>query len=83
MLTGGEVHVLDLALRALYRLRDELGLDGHIVGHVHALHEIADAGHLVAAELAHEVVLEGEVELRAARVALTAGAAAQLVVDTA
>ena len=83
VLTGGEVHVLDLALRALNRLGDELGLDGHVVGHVHALHEIADAGHLVAAELAHEVVLKREVELRAARVALTAGAAAQLVVDTA
>ena len=83
VLTGSEVHVLDLALRALNRLGDELGLDGHVVGHVHALHEVADAGHLVAAELAHEVVLEGKVELRAARVALTAGATAQLVVDAA
>src|SRR5262252_3191611 len=32
-------------------------------------------------KIAHQVVLEGEVELRAAGIALAAGAAAQLVVD--
>ena len=42
------------------------------------LHE---ALHALAAEDAHQVVLEGEEEARLARVALTAGAAAQLVVD--
>ena len=38
---------------------------------------------LVGAEDAHQVVFEREEELRAARIALTAGAAAQLVVDAA
>ena len=43
----------------------------------------ADAVHPVAAEQAHEVVLEREVELRQARVALASGTAAELVVDAA
>ncbi len=43
----------------------------------------ADGVHAVAAEQAHEVVFERQVELRGARVALTAGTAAQLVVDAA
>ena len=38
--------------------------------------------HARAAEQAHKVVFERQVELRGARVALTAGTAAQLVVDT-
>ena len=38
-------------------------------------------GDPVAREALHEVVLEGQVEARRARVALAAGAAAELVVD--
>src|SRR5690606_2589361 len=49
--------------------------DGDVV-----LHEALDVG---AAEDAHQVVVEREVEARGARVALTAGAAAELVVDAA
>ena len=41
------------------------------------------AVHAVGAEDAHQVVLQRQVELRAARIALAAGAAAQLVVDAA
>ena len=81
VLAGREVHRLDLALRALDRLGDEAGLDGHVVGDLRALHHPADAVHAVAAEQAHEVVLEREVELRDAGVALASGTAAQLVVD--
>ena len=47
------------------------------------LHERRDAVHPIAAEQAHEVVLEREVELRHARVALTTGTATKLVVDAA
>ena len=58
-------------------------LDGHVVAHVGRDHHLGDAVHLVAAEQAHEVVLERQVELGLARIALTAGTATQLVVDTA
>ena len=58
-------------------------LDGHVVAHVGRDHHLGDAVHLVAAEQAHEVVLERQVELGLAWIALTAGTAAQLVVDTA
>ena len=44
------------------------------------LHEVRDA---LAAEQAHEVVLQREIEARLARVALTAGTAAELIVDAA
>ena len=49
-------------------------------GQLEALHDVVDP---VAREQAHEVVLAGEVEARLARVALAAGAAAELVVDAA
>ena len=39
VLSGGEVHRLDLALRALDRLADEARLDGHVVGDLRALHQ--------------------------------------------
>ena len=81
-LTHGEVDALDLVLGALDGLGDDLVLDGHVVAHVGRDHHLGDAVHLVAAEQAHEVVLERQVELGLARIALTAGAAAQLVVDT-
>ena len=57
-------------------------LDGQVV-HIGRRHEVRDAVHLVAAKEPHEVVLEREVELRLTGIALTAGAAAELVVDTA
>ena len=81
-LAHGEVDALDLVLGALDGLGDDLVLDGHVVAHVGGDHHLGDAVHLVAAEQAHEVVLERQVELGLARIALTAGAAAQLVVDT-
>ena len=81
VLAGGEVHGLDLALGALDALGDHLGLDGHVIVNLCALHETADAVHAIAAKEPHEVVLEREVELRGSRVALTAGTAAELVVD--
>ena len=81
-LTHGEVDALDLVLGALDGLGDDLVLDGHVVAHVGGDHHFGDAVHLVAAEQAHEVVLERQVELGLARIALTTGAAAQLVVDT-
>ena len=82
VLTRCEVHAFDLALRGLDGLGDHGGLNGHVVGHVGLLHHGADLVHARAAEQAHKVVFERQVELRGARVALTAGTAAQLVVDT-
>ncbi len=57
---------------------DHLRLDRHVVGHVEAAQERVDH---VGLEQPHEVVLERQVELRLAGVALTTGSTAQLVVD--
>ena len=73
-----EVEALDARLRALDRARHELRLDGHVLVQPQALHE---PGHPFVGEALHEVVIEREVEPRRARVALSAGAATQLVVD--
>ena len=59
--------------------RDDLRLDGDVVGNA-ARHEALGRARV---EQAHEVVGEREVEPALARVALTAGTTAQLVVDAA
>src|SRR5690606_9318011 len=70
---------LDLALRGGDRAGDHLGLQG-VIPHPGGRHDaVDDAG----VEAAHEAVLEGEVEAALPRVALTSGAAAELVVDPA
>ena len=78
------VLLLDLALRVLDLLREHLRLDRLFLAVValraEAVEDLVDP---VAGEQAHEVVLGGEEEARLARVALAAGAAAQLVVDPA
>ena len=83
-LADQEVLLLDLALGLLDLLREDPGLDrllvALVVGGAEALEDVVDP---VAGEQAHEVVLAGEEEARLARVALAAGAAAQLVVDAA
>ena len=78
VLAGDEVLLLDLLLGALDLAREDRRLHRLVVRDLEALHDPVDA---VAGEEPHEVVLRGEVEARLARVALTAGAAAQLVVD--
>src|SRR5690606_21484140 len=72
------VAALDLRLCAANRARDGLRLDREVVGA--AAHERLSGTRV---EQAHEVVLQREVEAALARVALTAGATAQLVVDAA
>ena len=59
-------------------LRHHAVLDRHAFFHAELLHQAGDA---VGPEDAHQVVFERQVEARRARVALAAGAAAQLVVD--
>ena len=78
VLADGEVLRLDLLLRALDGARHHAVLDRHAFFHAEPLHQAGDA---VGPEDAHQVVFEREVEARRARVALAAGAAAQLVVD--
>ena len=80
LLADVEVARLDLLLRHLQRLVHPRM--GDRLTFLQA-ERLQDAVHAVGAEDAHQVVVEREVELRAARVALTAGAAAQLVVDAA
>src|SRR6201999_3762727 len=78
------VLLLDLALGVLDLLREHLRLDRLLFAVValgtEAIEDLVDP---VAGEQAHEVVLGGQEEARLARVALAAGAAAQLVVDPA
>ena len=65
-------------------LREHLGLDRLLVPVlVDGAEAVEDVVDPVAGEQAHEVVLGGEEEARLARVALAAGAAAELVVDAA
>ena len=80
MFADGEVLRFDLLLRALDGARDHAVLDRHVLFHAEPLHQAGDA---IRPEDAHQVVFERQVEARRARVALTAGAAAQLVVDAA
>ena len=78
VLADVEVARLDLLLRLLQRLVDP-GMDDRLVLLQAELGQ--HAVELVGPEDAHQVVFEREEELRAARIALAAGAAAQLVVD--
>src|SRR5438477_4742577 len=80
MLADLEVVVLDALLGGGDGARHELVLDRLALLHAQALHDPLDA---LAAEDAQQVVLEREVEVRGAGIALTARAAAQLVVDAA
>src|SRR5260370_11183045 len=80
VLAGIEVLGLDGFLGVFNTARNELGLNGHALGHTQAIHQGLDT---LAAEDAHEVVFEREEKARGAGVALAAGAAAQLIVDAA
>ena len=73
-----EVLRLDLGLRGADGVGHHLRLDRHVLGDVEAGEEVLDHR---GVEQPHQVVAEGEVEPGLARVALAAGAAAQLVVD--
>ena len=68
------------ALRAFDLFGDHARFDGFVFAHAEALHH---ARHALAGEDADEVVVEGDVEAAGAGVALAAGAATELVVDTA
>ena len=78
VLADVEVVPLDLLLRALDGARDHAVLDRLVLLHAQAVHDVL---HPIAAEDAHQVVFERQVEAGGAGVALAAGAAAQLVVD--
>ncbi len=78
VLAGLEVLRLDLRLRGGDRVRDPLVLDRDVVGDLERGEHPVDP---VGLEQPHELVLQRQVEPGLARVALTAGAAAELVVD--
>ena len=80
VLSGLEVLGLHLLLGVLDGAGEDLGVDGGVVVHAQGLHHVHDP---LGAEQAHDVVLQGQVEAALAGVALTAGTAAQLVVDAA
>ena len=75
-----EVVRFDFALCAFDLFGDHTRFDGFIFAHAETRHH---GGHTFASEDAHEIVVEGDVEATGTGVALTAGATAQLVVDTA
>ena len=78
--TDLEVAAFQLFLSAFQRVGDHAVLDVGVLVDLQGVHQ---AGYPVAAEQAHQVVLKAQVEAGSARVTLTAGTAAQLVVDTA
>ncbi len=78
--TGLEVAGLHLLLSVFNGAGEHLGVDGGVLVHAQLLHHVHDP---LRAEQAHDVVLQGQVEPGLAGVALTAGTAAQLVVDAA
>ena len=80
VLTSSEVLRLDRLLRGRDAPGDQLRLDRHVFFHAEPQHQVLDA---LAAEDAQQIVLERKEKSRCARVALAAGAAAQLVVDAA
>ena len=75
-----EVLLLDLGLRGADGAGDDLGFDRHVRRDVEPVHDRADP---LGVEQPHQVVFQRQVEPALARVALAAGAAAQLVVDAA
>ena len=75
-----EVASLDLGLRRFNGRRKQLRLDRGVLIDLKGVHQILDP---VAAEETHQVVLQREEEPGFARVALTAGTSAELVVDPA
>ena len=74
-----EMETLHSDLGALHGPVDEPVLDRRVFVHSGHLHQAADA---VAAEAFHDIVVEGNKEPGTARVALPAGAAAELIVNT-
>src|SRR5262249_60390925 len=76
MLADLEVPGLDALLRRADGAGDELVLDRLALLHAQAVHDALDA---LGAEDAEEVVFQGEVEARRARVALPSRTTAQLV----
>src|SRR6185437_14788658 len=75
-----EVLALNGLLRRLNAAGDELRFDGNAFFHAEALQEVRDP---LLGEDTHQIVFEREEEARCAGIALTSGAAPQLVVDTA
>ena len=73
-----EVARLDLDLRLCDRARDHSRLDGCLVVHAHLPEEPGDS---LGGEDADQVILERVEEARRSRIALAAGATAELVVD--
>ena len=80
LFTNCKVRCFELFLGALDRVGDELVLDGDIFVKAQGVHQVL---HALAAENTHQVILKAQEEAGGAGVTLTAGTAAQLVVDTA
>ena len=80
MLTNAEVAGFDLLLGIFDRAGQNLLVDRLVIGNAEGVHHVLDT---FGAEQTHEVVLQRNVEAGFAGVALTAGTAAQLVVDSA
>ena len=80
MLADIKVRAFHTGLRTFDDIADKAHFQRKRVIHLEAFHQSAD---LVAAEHAHQVILQGEIKTRRARVTLTGGTTAQLVINTA
>src|SRR5436309_12519811 len=68
----------DGLLRRSNALRDETRLDGYVLFHAQAEHEIL---HALAAENSEQVVLQREIKTGASGIVLTSRTTAQLIID--
>ena len=80
MLAHVEVVGFDLDLRVFYRLVNHAVVNGNVVFETGPVHDRAD---FVSAEPAHQLIVEGDVELSRTGVSLASGASPELVVDAA
>ena len=78
--TGFEVLTFDRLLRCLDAPRDQARFDGDAFFHAQTLQQVRNP---LFGEDAHQVIFEREIEARGTGIALTAGAATQLIVDAA
>ena len=82
-LSAAEMAAFHALLGIFHGAGENLGVDGGVILQAHGIHHILDAFHAAAAEQTHQIVLQAQIEAAFTGVALSAGAATELVVDTA
>ena len=71
-----------IPLGIFHRIAEDFGINGRILLQAQRIHHILDALHAAAAEQTHQIVLQTQIESALAGIALTAGTATELIVDS-